>query len=141
MVAADGTVLLSVVANSAVELRLQPAEARRLIDALTTLAAAGEDRQRKLRGADRWVARPGPEEGTYLVRRDRCERVFEAYRVGKCSRPVRCCACREPLHQGAIAYREQDPPRYESPSWREVRLCRRCVEEPVRRRLEEVGGG
>jgi hypothetical protein len=76
-----------------------------------------------------WSCRPAPD-GDLLVRRGLRQRLFEACRLGRLGRPVHCPCCRKPLRQGETAYREQGPPE-EMVSWREMRICARCVSEAV----------
>jgi hypothetical protein len=74
-----------------------------------------------------WAMRPGPD-GDAWIRHGLRERVFEAVRLGRLTTDLHCRACGRPLQRGEVAYREVDPPAEEPVSWREVRICGRCVD-------------
>lgn len=138
----DGAVIVEIQTDKGpVQHEFEPAHARDLERLLGWLAMHGERMQKKLRGDLLWVPTPGPTHGTFLVRHDGRERTFTQCQIGKRKRQPSCESCLRELGEGEAAYREANPKSWEFRSWRDVRLCRACVETPARTGIEEVAGG
>jgi hypothetical protein len=144
-----------------------PSDARDMDDAVSFLALAGEERQRALRGEDRWTFRQN-HSGTYFARimgqeaalvpwrcggrRERGPRPVWAplRRTGYTPPPERCDACKADLVKGSEGYRAEDKASdglATSVDWRRVRFCAACVraapktEAGARPALRGIDGG
>jgi hypothetical protein len=138
-VLADGSIVTDVPSvGGRVQCMVSPSQAREHASLLLNLAWKAEQRQRKARGADLWIPRPGDMAGTYWVKQDKTERLFRRTTI---RREARCCGCRDVIAAGSTAYCEAKPEPWTEPNWRDVRLCAACVERPVRTGVEEVRGG
>lgn len=74
-----------------------------------------------------WFVRPADDGDLWVCHGLRVS-LFEACRIGVSARPQHCACCQRPLKCRELAYREADP-REEPVSWREVRICGRCVDD------------
>jgi hypothetical protein len=145
---ADGSVVFSSSGTGT------PDDARRMADALWHLTRHGEERQRHLRGADRWTFRRF-EGGIFWAHVNDQKNMLVPWRSGG-RRPNRhgfklpeqkCEACHVELPAGTPGYKPYDRSdgMANTVDWRGVRFCEPCVEAATeataRPKLVALDGG